>query len=53
MAVSAHKTEYFIIERSSLQKKANTAERFEMYEPLCQSQAVLREQPSSNHTLYP
>lgn len=30
MAVPAHKTEYFIIENSNLQKKANTAELSEL-----------------------
>ena len=30
MAVPAHKTEYFIIEKSNLQKKANTADFFKI-----------------------
>lgn len=35
MAIPAHKTEYFIIENSNLQKKANTAATEEFYaEPI-------------------
>ena len=33
MAIPAHKTEYFIIENSNLQKKANTATENSVFDP--------------------
>ena len=49
MAVPAHKTEYFIIENSNLQKKANTA----LQSPTCECRLrhLSSQQVQSSHTI--